>query len=410
MRAMELPIYFDYAATTPVDERVAEKMHACLTRKGVFGNPGSRTHAFGWAAAKLVEQAREEVAELVNCTPREIVWTSGATEANNLAIKGVAERYRNQNKHIITSKIEHKAVLGSCQYLEQQGFTVTYLDPGKTGVITAQQVVEALRPETILVSLMHVNNEIGTVNNIAEIAAVVKQQGQEIVFHVDAAQSAGKLAIDLQQLPVDLMSFSAHKIYGPKGAGALFVRRKPAVKLIPQMHGGKQEWGLRSGTMATQQIVGMGAAFAIAKAEMAAESERLFALKQQLWEGIKDLEETYLNGDLANGAPHILNVSFNYVEGESLLMATKDLAVSTGSACTSATLETSYVLKALGVKTELAHGAIRFSLGRYTTAEEIEHAIGLIRVKVPELRELSPLWEMYKKGVNMDAIEWEEHE
>ncbi len=404
---MKLPIYLDYSATTPVDPRVAEKMIECLTNEGNFGNPASRSHAFGWKAEEAVENARRQVAELVNADPREIVWTSGATESDNLAIKGVAHFYASKGKHIVTTKIEHKAVLDTTRQLEREGFEVTYIEPGEDGIVTPAMVEAALREDTILVSVMHVNNEIGTINDITAIGELTRARG--ILFHVDAAQSTGKVEIDLEKMKVDLMSFSAHKTYGPKGVGALYVRRKPRVRLEAQMHGGGHERGMRSGTLATHQLVGMGEAFRIAKQEMAQENERIRALRDRFYKQVEHLEELYVNGSMTARVPHNLNLSFNYVEGESLIMALKDLAVSSGSACTSASLEPSYVLRALGMTDELAHSSIRFSLGRFTTEEEIDYAIDLIRKSIGRLRELSPLWEMFKQGVDLNSIEWSHH-
>ncbi len=404
---MKLPIYLDYAATTPVDPRVAEKMVQCLTPDGNFGNPASRSHLFGWKAEEAVETARRQVADLLGADPREIVWTSGATESDNLAIKGVAHFYSKKGKHIITSKIEHKAVLDPCRQLEREGFEVTYLEPGTDGLITPEQVEEALREDTILVSLMHVNNEIGTVTDIAAIGEITRARG--VLFHVDAAQSAGKLPINMAEMKVDLMSVCAHKIYGPKGVGALYVRRKPRVRLEALIHGGGHERGMRSGTLPTHQIVGMGEAFRIAGEEMIAETARLETLRQRLWNGVQDMEEVHLNGSTEHHVPGILNISFAFVEGESLLMSIKDLAVSSGSACTSASLEPSYVLRALGLNDELAHSSIRFSLGRFTTEEEVDYAIEQVRTAVSKLRELSPLWDMYKDGVDLSKVEWVHH-
>jgi cysteine desulfurase len=402
---MNLPIYLDYSATTPVDPRVAEKMMQYLTQQGQFGNPASRTHKFGWDAEKAVDEARAQVAALINADPKEIVWTSGATESDNLAIKGVAHFHQKKGKHIITSKTEHKAVLDTCRQLEREGFEVTYLDPEANGLIELKKFEAAIRDDTILVSLMHVNNEIGVITNIAEIGEITR--ARKILFHVDAAQSAGKVPIDLQTMKVDLMSFSAHKIYGPKGMGALYVRRKPRVRIEAQMHGGGHERGMRSGTLPTHQIVGMGEAFRIAKQEMAVDNERINQLRNRLWEGLKDMEEIYINGDFDNRIPGNLNVSFNFVEGESLIMALKDLAVSSGSACTSASLEPSYVLRAIGRNDELAHSSIRFSFGRFTTEEDIDYSIPLIRSKIEKLRALSPLWDMYKEGIDLNSIKWE---
>ncbi|MGI0115731.1 IscS subfamily cysteine desulfurase [Zooshikella sp. RANM57] len=404
---MKLPIYFDYAATTPADPRVAQKMADYLTVDGVFGNPASRSHAFGWKAEEAVELARKQVAELVNCDPREIVWTSGATEADNLAIKGVAHFYSKKGKHIITSRIEHKAVLDPCRQLEREGFEVTYLDPDKDGIIHPETVADAIREDTILVSIMHVNNEIGVINDIAEIGEITRSKN--IIFHVDAAQSTGKVAIDLEKMKVDLMSFSGHKTYGPKGIGALYVRRKPRVRLEALIHGGGHERGMRSGTLPTHQIVGMGEAFRIAKEEMATEQASLLKLRNRFWDQIKDMEEIYVNGSFEQRVASNLNVSFNFVEGESLIMALKDLAVSSGSACTSASLEPSYVLRALGLSDELAHSSIRFSFGRFTTEEEIDYAAQKVRTAVDKLRELSPLWDMYKEGVDLSKVEWVAH-
>lgn len=404
---MKTPIYFDYSATTPVDPRVAEKMCSCLTTEGTFGNPASRSHQFGWEADVAVEQARKDVAALVNADPREIVWTSGATESDNLAIKGVAHFYQKKGKHIITSKTEHKAVLDSCRQLEREGFEVTYLAPEADGLIDLDKLKAAIRDDTILISIMHVNNEIGVIQDIKAIGELTREH--KIIFHVDAAQSAGKTPIDLQDAKVDLMSFSAHKIYGPKGIGALYVRRKPRVRLEAQMHGGGHERGMRSGTLATHQIVGMGEAFRLAGEEMAADNERIRMLRDRLLAGFKDIEEVYINGDMEQRVPHNLNISFNFVEGESLIMALKDLAVSSGSACTSASLEPSYVLRALGRNDELAHSSLRFSMGRFTTEEEIDFAIEKIRANIDKLRDLSPLWEMFKDGIDLNSIEWAAH-
>ncbi len=404
---MKLPIYLDYSATTPVDPRVAEKMVECLTAEGNFGNPASRSHAFGWKAEEAVENARRQVAELVNADPREIVWTSGATESDNLAIKGVAHFYASKGKHIITSKIEHKAVLDTTRQLEREGFEVTYIEPGEDGVITPAMVEAALRDDTILVSIMHVNNEIGTINDIAAIGDLTRSRG--VLFHVDAAQSTGKVDIDLENMKVDLMSFSAHKTYGPKGVGALYVRRKPRVRLEAQMHGGGHERGMRSGTLAAHQSVGMGEAFRIAKEEMAAENERITKLRDRFFKQVEHLEELYVNGSMTARVPHNLNLSFNYVEGESLIMALKDLAVSSGSACTSASLEPSYVLRALGRNDELAHSSIRFTFGRFTTEEEVDYAAQKVSEAVTKLRELSPLWDMFKDGIDISKVEWAAH-
>jgi len=403
---MKLPIYLDYSATTPVDPRVAEKMLQHMTMDGIFGNPASRSHRFGWQAEEAVDVARNHIADLLGADPREIVFTSGATESDNLAIKGAANFYQKKGKHIITCKTEHKAVLDTCRQLEREGFEVTYLSPQSNGIIDLKALEAAMRDD-ILVSIMHVNNEIGVVQDIDTIGELCRARG--IIFHVDATQSVGKLPIDLSKMKVDLMSFSGHKIYGPKGIGGLYVRRKPRIRIEAQMHGGGHERGMRSGTLPVHQIVGMGEAYRIAKEEMASEMERLRGLRLRLWNGIKDIEEVYLNGDLEQGVPTILNVSFNYVEGESLIMALKDLAVSSGSACTSASLEPSYVLRALGMNDELAHSSIRFSLGRFTTVEEIDYTIELVRKSIGRLRDLSPLWEMFKQGVDLNSIEWAHH-
>ncbi|MBA1274366.1 IscS subfamily cysteine desulfurase [Stutzerimonas azotifigens] len=404
---MKLPIYLDYSATTPVDPRVAEKMIECLTHEGNFGNPASRSHAFGWRAEEAAENARRQVADLVNADPREIVWTSGATESDNLAIKGVAHFYASKGKHIVTTKIEHKAVLDTARQLEREGFEVTYLEPGEDGIVTPAMVEAALREDTILVSVMHVNNEIGTINDIAAIGELTRSKG--VLFHVDAAQSTGKVEIDLEKLKVDLMSFSAHKTYGPKGVGALYVRRKPRVRIEAQMHGGGHERGMRSGTLATHQLVGMGEAFRLAKLEMTQENERIRALRDRFFKQVEHLEELYVNGSMTARVPHNLNLSFNYVEGESLIMALKDLAVSSGSACTSASLEPSYVLRALGRNDELAHSSIRFTFGRFTTEEEVDYAAQKISEAVNKLRALSPLWDMFKDGVDISKVEWQAH-
>ncbi|MDE2419712.1 MAG: IscS subfamily cysteine desulfurase [Gammaproteobacteria bacterium] len=405
---MKRPIYLDYAATTPVDPRVAARMMQFLTLDGDFGNPASRSHGYGWQAEEAVEHAREQVANLVHADPREIVWTSGATESNNLAIKGVAHFYAKKGKHIITSKIEHKAVLDPCRQLEDEGYEVTYLDPEPgTGLIHPEAVAAAFRDDTILVSLMMVNNELGTITDVAAIGELTRARG--IYFHVDAAQATGKVEIDLSTLKVDLMSFSAHKTYGPKGIGALFVRRSPRVRLQAQMHGGGHERGMRSGTLPTHQIVGMGEAFEIAGKEMVAEQARLKVLRDHLWEGLHTLEEVYLNGDATQRVANNLNVSFNFVEGESLMMALKDLAVSSGSACTSATLEPSYVLRALGLSDEMAHSSIRFSMGRFTTKEEVDQVIDFAKFAVEKLRALSPLWDMHQEGIDLSTVEWAAH-
>ncbi|ENM3741582.1 IscS subfamily cysteine desulfurase [Vibrio cholerae] len=404
---MKLPIYLDYSATCPVDSRVAEKMVQYMTMDGTFGNPASRSHRYGWQAEEAVDTAREQIAALLNADPREIVFTSGATESDNLAIKGVAHFYNKQGKHIITSKTEHKAVLDTMRQLEREGFEVTYLDPESNGLIDLAKLEAAMRDDTILVSIMHVNNEIGVVQDIAAIGELCRSR--KVVFHVDAAQSAGKVAIDVQEMKVDLISLSAHKAYGPKGIGALYVRRKPRIRLEAQMHGGGHERGFRSGTLPTHQIVGMGEAFRIAKEELQQDYDHALKLRNRLLDGIKDMEAVTINGDLDQRVPHNLNVSFAFVEGESLLMALKDLAVSSGSACTSASLEPSYVLRALGLNDELAHSSIRFSFGRFTTEAEIDYAIELIRVAVDKLRAMSPLWDMYKDGVDLNTVEWAHH-
>ncbi len=404
---MKLPIYLDYSATCPADPRVAEKMMQCLTLDGNFGNPASRSHRFGWQAEEAVDEARNHVADLIGADPREIVFTSGATESNNLAIKGAAHFYVKQGKHIITCKTEHKAVLDTCRHLESEGYEVTYLEPQSDGLLTLQQIEAAMRPDTILVSIMHVNNEIGVVQDVAAIGELCR--ARKILFHVDAAQSAGKVEIDVDAMKIDLLSLSAHKVYGPKGIGALYVRRKPRVRLEAQMHGGGHERGMRSGTLATHQIVGMGEAFRIAKEEMADESVRIQALRDRLYDGLKDIEQVFVNGSMEHRVAGNLNISFAYVEGESLMMAQKDLAVSSGSACTSASLEPSYVLRALGLNDELAHSSIRFSIGRFTTEEEVDYAIGLIRNSIGKLRDLSPLWDMYKEGIDLSKVEWVSH-
>ena len=404
---VSIPIYMDYSATTPVDERVAEKMCSYLTRQGLFGNPASRSHEFGWKAEEAVEQARANVARLINANPKEIIWTSGATESDNLAIKGAAHFYRKKGKHIVTLKTEHKAVLDTCRQLEREGYEVTYLDPEPNGLLDLQKFEAALRDDTIVASIMHVNNEIGVIQDIAAMGGICRDR--KIIFHVDAAQSAGKVEIDTEKLKVDLMSFSAHKVYGPKGIGALYVRRKPRVRLEAQMHGGGHERGLRSGTLPTHQIVGMGEAFRIAREEMAEDNARIRRLRDRLWNSLSDMEEVYLNGDMDQRIAGNLNVSFNFVEGESLIMALKDMAVSSGSACTSSSLEPSYVLRALGRNDELAHSSIRFTIGRFTTGEEIDYVAGLLREKVGKLRELSPLWDMYKEGVDLDSVQWAAH-
>lgn len=404
---MKLPIYFDYSATTPVDKRVAEKMMQYMTTDGHFGNPASRSHKFGWQAEEAVDIARSQVAELINADPREIVFTSGATESNNLAIKGAANFYRKKGKHIITCKTEHKAVLDTCRELERQGFEVTYLDPEENGLIDLKKLEAAMRDDTVLVSIMHVNNEIGVIQDIGEIGEMCR--ARKIIFHVDAAQSAGKINIDMQHLKVDLLSISAHKLYGPKGIGVLYVSRKPRIRLEAQTHGGGHERGMRSGTLPTHQIVGLGEACRIAKEEMAEDLAHVTAMRDRLWAGLNEMEQVFVNGDFDKRYPGNLNVSFNFVEGESLIMALKDLAVSSGSACTSASLEPSYVLRALGLNDEMAHSSIRFSFGRFTTTEEIDYAIALIQKSIGHLRDMSPLWEMFKDGIDLDSIEWAAH-
>ncbi len=403
--APHFPIYMDYSATTPIDPRVADKMIPYLREQ--FGNPASRSHMYGWTAEKAVEEARGHVAALVNADPREIIWTSGATESNNLAIKGAAQFYKTKGKHIITVKTEHKSVLDTVRELERIGFEATYLEPQDNGLITVEQLAAAVRPDTILVSVMLVNNEIGVIQPIDEIGVFCRSKG--IIFHCDAAQATGKVVIDLQKTKVDLMTFTAHKTYGPKGVGALYVCRKPRVRLEAQMHGGGHERGLRSGTLPTHQIVGMGESFRIAKEEMDSEIGRIQALRDRLAKGLQEIEEVYINGDMDHRVPHNLNVSFNYVEGESLIMAIKDIAVSSGSACTSASLEPSYVLRALGRSDELAHSSIRFTIGRFSTEEDIDFAVNLLKSKVHKLRELSPLWDMFKDGIDINSIQWAAH-
>jgi cysteine desulfurase len=402
---MKLPIYLDYSATTPVDPRVAQKMIPYLTEH--FGNPASRSHSFGWTTEAAVEEARAHVAALVNCDPKELVWTSGATESTNLALKGAAHFYRDKGKHLVTVRTEHKATLDTMRELEREGYEVTYLDVLPNGLLDLEAFKAALRPDTSLVSVMFVNNETGVIQDITAIGEICRSRG--IIFHVDAAQASGKAPIDLAALKVDLMSFSAHKVYGPKGIGALYVRRKPRVRIEAQMHGGGHERGMRSGTLPTHQIVGMGEAFRLAKLEMATENERIRMLRDKLLKGLSEIEELYVNGDLERRVPHNLNVSFNYVEGESLIMAIKDVAVSSGSACTSASLEPSYVLRALGRSDELAHSSIRFTVGRFTTEEEIDYTVDLVKRKIAKLRDLSPLWEMYKEGIDLESIQWAAH-
>src|SRR6476620_6560632 len=399
------PIYLDYGATTPVDPRVVDAMIPWLREH--FGNPASRSHAWGWEAEEAVEQARTQVAELIGADPREIVWTSGATESNNLALKGAAQFYKGKGKHLITVKTEHKAVLDTMRELERQGFEVTYLDVRENGLLDFEVFKAAIRPDTILASVMFVNNEIGVIQDVVALGNLCREKG--VIFHVDAAQATGKVEIDMTKLPIDLMSLASHKTYGPKGIGALYVRRKPRVRLEAQMHGGGHEKGLRSGTLATHQIVGMGEAFRIARLEMAAENERIRMLRDKLLAGLKDMEEVYVNGDLEHRVPHNLNVSFNFVEGESLIMGIKELAVSSGSACTSASLEPSYVLRALGRNDELAHSSIRFTLGRFTTGADVDFAVKLIKERIGKLREMSPLWEMYKDGIDLNSVQWAAH-
>ncbi|CCD29738.1 Cysteine desulfurase [Candidatus Glomeribacter gigasporarum BEG34] len=402
---LHLPIYMDYSATTPADPRVVEKMIPYLQEQ--YGNPASRSHAYGWEAERAVEEARAHVAALVNCDPREIIWTSGATESDNLALKGTAHFYQRKGKHILTLKTEHKAVLDTCRALEREGFELSYLDVLENGLLDMEKFKQALRGDTILASVMMVNNEIGVIQDIEQLGAICRDKG--IIFHVDAAQAAGKIKIDLNALNVDLMSLSAHKVYGPKGIGALYARRKPRVRLEAQMHGGGHERGMRSGTLATHQIVGMGEAFRLAREEMAVENVRIRALRNRLWAGLKEIEEIYVNGDLEHRVPHHLNVSFNFVEGESLMMAIKDVAVSSGSACTSASLEPSYVLRALGRNDELAHSSIRFSIGRFTTEQEIDYVVDLVNQKIARLRDLSPLWEMHREGIDLNSVQWAAH-
>ena len=404
---VNIPIYLDYLSTTPVDPRVVAAMTACMSTEGVYGNAASRSHVFGWQAEEAVENARSQVAELINADPREIVWTSGATESDNLAIKGAAHFYHKKGKHIVTSKIEHKAVLDTCRQLEREGYEVTYLDPNEQGLTTPEMVQAALREDTILASVMHANNEIGVVNDIAGIGEICRAAG--VLFHVDGAQGVGKIPVDMEQMKVDLLSMSAHKMYGPKGVGALYVRRKPRVRLEAQMHGGGHERGMRSGTLATHQLVGFGEAARIAHEEMATESAQLEALRERFWDAISDIPEVYINGDREQRLPGALNVSFAFVEGESLIMSLRDLAISSGSACTSASLEPSYVLRALGLNDEMAHSSLRFSFGRFTTEAEVDHAVQCVRHAVEKLRELSPLWDMFQDGVDLSTIEWAAH-
>ncbi len=404
---LSMPIYLDYSATTPVDERVAKAMADCLTKEGTFGNPASRSHPYGWDSEKLIDQARVNVANLLGADKREIIWTSGATESDNLAIKGAAYFYKEKGNHLITLSTEHKAVLDTMRFLESEGFEVTYLDPQDNGLVDIDELKKAIKPTTILISIMHVNNEIGVIQDLESIGKLCKEN--KIVFHVDAAQSPGKVEIDVNKFNIDLCALSAHKAYGPKGIGALYVRRKPRIRLQPQMHGGGHERGFRSGTLPTHQIVGMGEAFKYAKTEMAKDNKKIKKLRDMLWDGLKDMEEIYLNGDLNQRIPGNLNISFNFVEGESLIMAIKDIAVSSGSACTSASLEPSYVLRALGREDELAHSSIRMTIGKYTTEEEILHTIDLLKNAVSKLRDLSPLWDMYKDGIDLKTVKWASH-
>tara|TARA_Y100000389_G_scaffold73956_1_gene70606 strand:- start:161 stop:1408 length:1248 start_codon:yes stop_codon:yes gene_type:complete len=405
--SLSIPIYLDYSATTPVDERVAKAMADCLTKEGTFGNPASRSHPYGWDSEKLIDQARINVANLLGADKREIIWTSGATESDNLAIKGAAYFYKEKGNHLITLSTEHKAVLDTMRFLESEGFEVTYLDPKDNGLVDIDELKKAIKPTTILISIMHVNNEIGVIQDLESIGKLCKEN--KIVFHVDAAQSPGKVEIDVNKFNIDLCALSAHKAYGPKGIGALYVRRKPRIRLQPQMHGGGHERGFRSGTLPTHQIVGMGEAFKYAKTEMAKDNKKIKKLRDMLWDGLKDMEEIYLNGDLNQRIPGNLNISFNFVEGESLIMAIKDIAVSSGSACTSASLEPSYVLRALGREDELAHSSIRMTIGKYTTEEEILHTIDLLKNAVSKLRALSPLWDMYKEGIDLKTVKWASH-
>ena len=404
---LSIPIYLDYSSTTPVDERVAKAMANCLTKEGTFGNPASRSHPYGWDSEKLIDQARINVANLLGADKREIIWTSGATESDNLAIKGAAYFYKEKGNHLITLSTEHKAVLDTMRFLESEGFEVTYLDPKDNGLVDIDELKKAIKPTTILISIMHVNNEIGVIQDLESIGKLCKEN--KIVFHVDAAQSPGKVEIDVNKFNIDLCALSAHKAYGPKGIGALYVRRKPRIRLQPQMHGGGHERGFRSGTLPTHQIVGMGEAFKYAKTEMVKDNKKIKKLRDMLWDGLKDMEEIYLNGDLNQRIPGNLNISFNFVEGESLIMAIKDIAVSSGSACTSASLEPSYVLRALGREDELAHSSIRMTIGKYTTEEEILHTIDLLKNAVSKLRALSPLWDMYKEGIDLKTVKWASH-
>ncbi len=404
---INIPIYLDYSATTPVDPRVAAKMSECLTKEGVFGNPASRSHSFGWESEKLIDEARDNVAKLIKANKKEIIWTSGATESDNLAIKGAAYFYKEKGNHLITLTTEHKAVLDTMRHLESEGFEVTYLNPKTNGLVDIEELKKSIRPTTTLISIMHVNNEIGVIQDLSTIGKICRDR--KIVFHVDAAQSPGKVEVDVEKFNIDLLSLSAHKVYGPKGIGALYVRRKPRIRLQPQMHGGGHERGFRSGTLPTHQIVGMGEAFRIAGEEMHSDNKRITKLRDKLWNGLSSIEEIYLNGDISQRIPGNLNVSFNFVEGESLIMAIKDMAVSSGSACTSASLEPSYVLRALGRSDELAHSSIRISIGKYTTEEEVDYSVSLIKDAVSKLRELSPLWEMYKDGIDLNSVKWSAH-
>ncbi len=404
---LSIPIYLDYSATTPVDERVAKKMSDCLTKEGTFGNPASRSHPYGWDSEKLIDEARSNVANLLGADKREIIWTSGATESDNLAIKGAAYFYKEKGNHLITLSTEHKAVLDTMRFLESEGFEVTYLDPKDNGLLDLNELKNAIRPTTTVISIMHVNNEIGVIQDLESIGKICREN--KIVFHVDAAQSPGKIDLDVNKFNIDLCALSAHKAYGPKGIGALYVRRKPRIRIQPQMHGGGHERGFRSGTLPTHQIVGMGEAFKYAKLEMIKDNKKIKKLRDMLWDGLKDMEEIYLNGDLDQRIPGNLNISFNFVEGESLIMAIKDIAVSSGSACTSASLEPSYVLRALGRDDELAHSSIRITIGKYTTEEEIKHTVELLKSAVSKLRSLSPLWDMYKEGIDLKTVKWASH-
>ena len=405
--SLTIPIYLDYSATTPVDPRVAAKMSECLTKEGVFGNPASRSHSFGWESEKLIDEARGHVAKLIKANKKEIVWTSGATESDNLAIKGAAHFYKEKGNHLITLTTEHKAVLDTMRHLETEGFEVTYMNPKDNGLVDIDELKSLIKPTTTVISIMHVNNEIGVIQDLETIGKICRDN--KIVFHVDAAQSPGKVDIDVDKYNIDLLSLSAHKVYGPKGIGALYVRRKPRIRLQPQMHGGGHERGFRSGTLPTHQVVGMGEAFKIAEEEMESDNKRISILRDKLWNGLNSIEEIYLNGDMKQRIPGNLNVSINFVEGESLIMAIKDMAVSSGSACTSASLEPSYVLRALGRSDELAHSSLRISIGKYTTEEEIDYSVSLIKEAVAKLRELSPLWEMYKDGIDLNSVKWSAH-